>query len=392
MPHSSYPFPPFIPLTRLQAKENLRIDAERWALAHNYHRQRQNLHYQALWEPGIVCGLGVKVIAPPATIRSQFRDGRWLEIQPGIAIDVAGNPIIVSPEPAENRTYHLATPDPIKDPMTVHLVLSYVDPESLELPEREVQVIEQFRIDERIRSLATQDIELCRIQLAPGTVTLQHPADPFQPGMNTLDLRHRRTAQLRPQACLRIGFLAPLSYQLQQQWEALLASLPVLCPTLRGEVDGHPVHAAEAEALADYDLLFSTEQTLTQWQNEARSRELGAIQQFLREGGTLLITASHKTTALKTLLGQLTNNAHFSAVDAQHPLKQKPFRFGQLPVIGESPIELFYGAGVVVAMGGLGEAWSSESLPRHHIRDAQELGVNLLSFAQQRRYFSRLMG
>ncbi|MEM8715156.1 MAG: hypothetical protein AAGE92_05170, partial [Cyanobacteria bacterium P01_G01_bin.4] len=55
---------------RLRVTDGLLIDRERWQLAHNYHRQRQNLHYQSLQQPGIVCGLGVASIAAPAEIPS----------------------------------------------------------------------------------------------------------------------------------------------------------------------------------------------------------------------------------------------------------------------------------------------------------------------------------
>lgn len=41
--------------------------------------------------------MGVRVITAPAEAAAKFRDCRWLEIQPGIAIDLEGNPIVVDP-------------------------------------------------------------------------------------------------------------------------------------------------------------------------------------------------------------------------------------------------------------------------------------------------------
>ena len=61
-------------------------------------------HYQSLHQPGIVCGLGVSVIPAPADLPAQYRDGRWLQIQSGIAIDLVGNPIIV-PQPIDFSDY-----------------------------------------------------------------------------------------------------------------------------------------------------------------------------------------------------------------------------------------------------------------------------------------------
>ena len=56
-------------------------------------------------QPGIVFGLGVRSIPAPEYASVQYRDGRWLEIKPGIAIDLQGNPIVVP----ELETYRIAS-------------------------------------------------------------------------------------------------------------------------------------------------------------------------------------------------------------------------------------------------------------------------------------------
>jgi hypothetical protein len=391
MAQQQFPLPPLQPLTRLNVQDSLRIDAARWSIAHDYHRQRQTLHYQALWEPGIICGLGVRVIDPPPTARSQFRDQRWIEIQPGIAMDVAGNPIVVGAEPAENRTYRLATPAPVKEPLTVHVVLGHVDPDTLELPEQVVHISEQFRLDERVKTLDARDIELCRLQFWPGEVRLQSPKDPFAPGPYELDLRSRRVAQIRPQACLRIGALDSLSHQTVQHWQGLLDSLPMLCPTLRGVLDLQPLEAIAPQQLANYDLLYVTPTALAKWQTEGRDREWAALRHYLNMGGTVLLEATHRDPSLKPLVYRLTENTGVSGVNSQHQLKRHPFRFGQLPPTANGKLELFYGMGVVLAIAPLSEAWDSELLPRHDIRSAHELGINLLHFAWQRHHYHQLL-
>ena len=73
------PWPPIQPLTRLNVKDSLRINSDRWQLAHDYHRNRQNLIHQLLWEPGIVFGLGVKPISPPEQVKQQFPNATLLE-------------------------------------------------------------------------------------------------------------------------------------------------------------------------------------------------------------------------------------------------------------------------------------------------------------------------
>ena len=97
-----FPTPPIQPFERLQATDGLLVNAERWRKAHDYHRRRQNAHYQSLNQPGIVCGLGVQVIPAPQQVEAKYRDKRWLKIQPGIAIDLTGNMIVV-PQAVEFR-------------------------------------------------------------------------------------------------------------------------------------------------------------------------------------------------------------------------------------------------------------------------------------------------
>jgi hypothetical protein len=85
----SHPFPPppIKSFERLQAADGLLINAERWRAAHDYHRLRQNAQYQSLNQPGVVCGLGVRDIPAPSQVEARYRDGRWVQIQPGIAIN-----------------------------------------------------------------------------------------------------------------------------------------------------------------------------------------------------------------------------------------------------------------------------------------------------------------
>ena len=122
-----FPFPPFQAFERLQIADGLLMTAQRWKSAHDYHRQRQNFHHQSLHQPGVVCGLGVSVIPAPMDVAAQYRDGRWLQVQPGIAIDLLGNPIIVpQPEP-----FRIQSQPPPGQSLVLYLVVSYVDSDQL---------------------------------------------------------------------------------------------------------------------------------------------------------------------------------------------------------------------------------------------------------------------
>ena len=383
-----FSFPEPTPLTRLHVQDSLRINAERWLLAHNYHRQRQNLHYQALWEPGIVCGLGVKTIAAPADVPSQFRDQRWIEIQPGIAIDLEGNPIVIGPE--EDRTYRIAAPAPLAGTRLLHVVVRYVDPNNLELDANSDHVIERFRFDQRIGQLQANDIEICRIALSPGEIILGIPANPLNPGPNELDLRHRRCAQLRPHRYIRVGTLTLLEDQQHQQWQGLVESLPLLHPTFQGNITTAPIELTSLENLLSYDLIYLSSQTLQKWQTEVRTREWEFLRRYLRASGFLYIEVPEINASVKNLLHQL-GPVDLQFLAADHPMKQQPFYFGQLPNTEQGSVKLAYSDGILVANTMLTAAWRDDRLPRHAIRAAQELGINVLYFAWQRRYFHQLL-
>ena len=166
---NDFPYPEIKSFERLQVSDGLMINSERWRLAHEYHQHRQNVQYQSLFLPGIICGLGVAPIAAPEDLPAKFRDGRWVQIQPGMAIDLHGNYIIV-PTPLDFRISTTAYDNQIE---TVYLVLSYVDPAKLKRPSANEILVETFRVNEKTDLPLDTDIEICRIKIEEGLLTIQ---------------------------------------------------------------------------------------------------------------------------------------------------------------------------------------------------------------------------
>ena len=304
------PSPKIQPFERLQVQDGLLMNADRWRRAHEYHRQRQNVHYQSLNQPGIVCNLGVRLISAPAEISTQYRDGRWVQIQPGMAIDLLGN-IIVVPEPIDFRI----TTDPMtEEPVMVYIVVTYVDPEKLRSREQREFIKETFRIDEKTNPPGELEVELCRILLQPdiekqgyAPIQLENPTDVFFPQKNALDLRYRTQARSRPQALVRVAQINPLpssDLKTSSNLSYLLQSVAALYPALEGadEVGQMTLQLeekAEKTKLPDYDLLFLTYQ---------RSRLLKkpqweALENYIKAGGVLLIEVPTEGTNIKELTG-----------------------------------------------------------------------------------------
>jgi hypothetical protein len=417
-----FPSPQAHPLERLQVTDGLLLNAERWRLAHEYHRQRQNIHYQSLHQPGIVCGLKVGVIAAPEQFAAQYRDARWLRIQPGVAIDTLGNPIIV-PEAIE---YRLASEPPRSGTAVIFLVLSYVDPDRLQRSIEPEMVQETYRVDEKTTSPDALEVELCRIVIQTGAVCLEPTPNVFTPGVNHVDLRYRQQVQARSLGTVRVEEVGTSG---ETRWADLLQSLPALYPSLSAEAIDTPsdIHdllslkSNQLAALSDAQLenhkrhlsiggtivvnadeedthffrLAMIRQELQQTLSKIRRKMILATEQTELESELVKIETSLTETleaiarpvkAFAELVGVAVE--HTGKIDRQHPLRNQPFTFAQFPVINAVPTEILAWGGIILIVGDLDRAWGQDDtlmLPRETIRSAQEMGINILHFAWWRK-------
>ncbi|MBL1176293.1 hypothetical protein [Pantanalinema sp. GBBB05] len=439
-PPSALPIEPF---QRLRVSDGLLLTAERWRIAHDYHRKRQNIYYQSLNQAGIVAGLGVCVTAAPETIAQEHRDGRWLQIQPGVAIDGFGNPIVV-PEPI---TFRIASPAPLDGELMVYLTLRYVDPERLQgLGDRDL-VQETFRIDEITRVPTPNEVELCRICLPPGEINLRPALDIWHPTVNSLDLRFRQIAQARPVQQVAIAQAvsesAPwLDATVTDRLQSLLQSLPVLSPMMQGDVLP-PLNLTHSDTpLLPIDLLYLTWRQLLALTvsekfvlqryaaagtvllvetgtQEASIVELSLIRQQLKEAIASVAKATDSAEMRRDLATELAAvdialNEQLqslmttlqacvaplgitvdtpSPLSREHPLRHTPFLFAQLPCIEGYPVQLFNWGSLVLCIGSLSQAWGLDDdliLPRETIRTAQEMGINLLHYSWRQHQLTQL--
>ncbi|BAC89351.1 DUF4159 domain-containing protein [Gloeobacter violaceus] len=390
-----FPAPPIRPFERLQAADGLLINAERWRRAHEYHRLRQGMHYQALNQPGIVCGLGVQAIPAPSEVKAEYRDGRWVRIQPGIAIDLVGNPIVV-PQPIDFR---VAVELADNEPAMVYLVVKYVDPDDLRREERRDIVQETFRVDEKSSPPEELEVEVCRVLLQPGTVQLENPREVFFPGYSNVDLRFRLQAQPRPQALISMAVVNhpdPDGTRHFFNLPHLLRATGALYPALQGVGEVGQVSFDEAEGLEAHDLLYLTgRQPLV-----LNSREFEALKGYLDRGGVLMVDAPADAAPLVesvlALAQQLeTPLEYLERLRRDHPLRTHPFLFSALPAINQQPLRLLTGGGIVLTIGELAAAWGIDdnfALSRLAIRTAHELGINILAYAWRRRQLFALQG
>lgn len=387
------------PLERLNVYDGLIMTAERWEVSQAYFRQRDNLHFQAMGQSGIVCGLGVKVIDPPPWSRAQTRardaqrsEQRWLEIQPGVAIDVAGNPIIVGQGDERDRAFRVAIAPPTAGPVTVYITARYVEPFATAAANGQDTLPEQCRFEELTAPPDPLDIELCRFQLGPGPVRLASPQDLFVPRLGELDLRHRQVVQTKPIASPRVGFVNPTTAKTYDDFHRLNQAMAVLLPEMQLDLAAHKVQLHNSLPVDAFDILYMS---------YAKARDvqllmphLQWLEAFTQKGGVILLeTPSAQVPKLPPRMQQVFQTlVPWQDLKATHPIKTEPFLFTQLPKLGGNPVNLAIADGLVWLGGDLSSAWGLQRpLPRADIRTAHELGINVLRHLWRRRHLMGLL-
>ncbi len=450
------PLPPIQPLKRLQVKDEVLINAERWQVAHDYHHQRQNLHYQSVNQPGIVCGLGVRIIEPTDEFSDdrykEYKDGRGIQIQPGIAIDLYGNIIVVN----NHMEYHIDSKvKPEEESRMVYVVLSYPDPKELGKFRNNGQeynpiVEETFRILEKTDEdpVSDNEVEVCRIRLKQTQDTqdkkikLETPNEVFNPGDNQLDLRYRIQVGARSQAVVRLATIKKEDSQSALTFSNL-RSLTSLYPALQVAA----LQDKDFANISNYDLLFLKEPQL----ETLNDLEVEPIKEYLNTGGVVLIERPIKTTVKKHIITkqqlqkaiakikdiESSDNSELATLaeirpdleadlkiiekslneeinseqeyfaqwletpfknwedlEPNHPLRTEPFLFAALPSIEGEQIKIKTCGGLIIIIGDLSSAWGFNpglDLPRETIRTAQEMAINILHFAWRRRQMTQLL-
>jgi hypothetical protein len=116
--------------------------------------------------------------------------------------------------------------------------------------------------------------------------------------------------------------------------------------------------------------------------------ELNAISQEIDSATATIINPLSERIPLSHQLQS------FSDLPRQHPLRSQPFLLPRLSGLLEQPLQIMGNEAVIVVFGELSPIWSGESeqdLSRDAIRNCQELGINLINYAAQRKEIHQSM-
>ena len=374
------------PIRRISPEDGMAVTAKVWGEAHNYHYIRQRYHDLLQHGIGIITGLEVSPGGRPFTV----------DLKPGIAIDPAGDMIVVP----EVKSYQI-TPTP----GLLYLILSYgesfVAPESSDGP----RFIRAECILQAVSEMPDFPyIEVARINLADGA-PIRNAVKPELPGPNELDLRYRpyalaNSATIAETTTIGVCYSAKQTGSGEDGHGAIFLARALRSAGKRVWVDDDILKVIKETkpgvnaSLDHYDLIY----LVGSEQFKLNERELGSLRDYVQNGGTLLIEPCRKNqpsekspvyTALFGMAGSF--GAQLAPPVKGHPLLSIPHLFSTPPpgFETEGDPKLLIGDGVIFSACDYGCLWQGErrSHPalREEIRTAEEWGENLLAYAAQRR-------
>ena len=357
-------------------------------------------------------------------IDNSYKDGRWVEVQPGIAIDVTGNPIVVN----QPMSYRIQNPTDRsgQNQIEVYLYVSYRKPNAIQ-NEKTGEILrnsnrllsESFAIAQQTQALEEGQIELCRISLDLRESQLRPPQQVFAPQENELNFLYRRQTTWRSDRRVKGGLLVPPDVrsikdldlddgQTRDNLAYLMKAVEPLYPRMQGVEDIDLVQVTRSQSQLAFAIGLEGAQELgadalcegynflyigrAHEHRYLKQEEVQLLRSYLQAGGMLLMEVGSLSAAAIDNLKQLKQlgssqwgevNGSETSVDL---ILERPFLFPSLPKLkpDRPPIEFRQFGNVVVIIGELSSAWGGENdLPRSEIRTAHELGINVLDYARR---------
>jgi hypothetical protein len=352
------------PKTQVKPFDGMSVTAEIWEQAHDEHRQALSAHSLVAHGSGIITGLEVAANDPP---------DHYVFISPGVAVDPAGN-VIVVPEPVAYDFGSTAEG-------SLYLLLGRGEREVGGVGNEAKYLQAEFVIAARSSLPKRPAVELARVTLSKRGKAVKNADTPLHPGPDALDLRFRN----------QIGPVVP------PRVRTLVITLGKKEPDV---VNGWDYLERVCRQSASYDLLVDIDLPASNnldaydlvyvggMENFSPEADLvKALTGYLKQGKFLLVEAldNGAQESCKDLLRKLKRNA--TPIDGKSPLLTAPFLFATPPA-GFSGNQVEVGKQVVYSAAGYSLAWSGRSASgvssRSDIRSAHEWGTNLIYYCMEK--------
>ncbi len=354
-------------LKRVNPFRGLIIDPDTWATAHGYHLEAARLHRLLCHRAGIVVGLEVRSTEPPS--------GAVL-IEPGVGVDSAGQMIVL----AQRQTYSVQA-----DSGLIYLILQYREVPTDRVPVAgsaegsPTRILEGLRIQERKEPPAEPHLELARIEVSGKQ--LADAKDPFRPVAGEIDLTCRLETDQTSPAAVSVGYLI-------HGGDPEGVHLEGLCRMLREAAGSFECRFLGKMSLKDRNLQKADVLYLSGTGGfTLEGAEI--LPAFFRHGSILIgepcLAGKGDAGAFKQAFQGLATGAKLAPVSLGHELLERPHLFSGPPEGAAEKAALWAGGGLVYSEADYGCAWrggtAKRLLARSAIRDATELGANLMAYA-----------
>ncbi len=340
------------PKTHVKPFDGMSVTADTWLQSHEEHRQALRAHELFFHGSGIVCGLEVTANDPP---------DQFVFISPGVAVDPAGNVIVLS----ETVAYDFGA----VAEGSLFLVIGHGERESGGVEAEVKYTHDEFVIAARPSLPKRPVVELARITLPAAGKPIQAAKDPSHPLIGELDCRYRLqlvTQALRSiqMAVCSLGSPVP---EVASGWNCL-ARQCLLTRYARLIVD---IGVSPSADLSHYDVVCLSGSGAFK-SDVAMVKSLKA---YLAAGKSLLVEALDPAAekAFTALFEKLELN--LQPLSADDSLLTTPHLFPPA-----SLALLWRDKGVIYSTGGFSPAWTGkDAATRSDIRSAHEWGMNLLT-------------
>lgn len=355
------------PQKRIKPYDGMSVTADVWGQAHEFHRQASQSHNLFFHGSGILIGMEVVSSDPPDPI---------VFILPGVAVDSAGNVIVLS----EPVAYDLG--DEIEGPLylTITHRESAQGAKKLKGGDELAFIQDEFLITARPSLPDSAAVELARFTRESRAAAIRDAAKPAAPGINEIDLRFRRSIEMRAEQLLTaaVVYLGDVKQPVQGQGLARLSAQARRRDSINLVVD-------DGLQLDPGVLGYSFLYLVGEGKFKLGKAQLKGLQGYVERGGVLFMECCDAESKASFLSAAEELGMELKIPPGKdHPLLAGPYLFAAPPAGYEQEAEILLGAGGVLSAFNYGRLWSGEGRDRvpsrEEIRSAMEWGVNLLSY------------
>ena len=348
----------YFPKYNMKAYDGMSVTADVWDMAHSEHRDMMRAHFLSMHKPGIICGLDIRANDP---------SDHYVFISPGAAIDEMGRVIIVD----QTIAYDFGD----EGAGTYLLLIGYAEREK-EDSDTKIKVFQHEYIIAARQSLPKQPVvELARLTISRKGAVIRDAQDPFQPGLDELDLRYRYAKNSVGDQIRVAAICVPNDNErIYKGWRVL---------------------ASELEQMLQLNLIVDMFQTIDERINDYDMIYIGAAGAFSFTDVQIALLKNYYNNGRGILMEGLDSEGGKILKELAESFKAKRVdpdacRFYQMPFYFSCPPEqisenrLMAAKRLVLCMDPLVEPWSgnlkNEVLPRSEIRTNLEWGANLVSY------------